>query len=86
MLPPLLAVSRKKATLWPGKAANGTRNVSVFWPLTEPAGTIFVPAASRLAASALVAWDPGSTCPWVLVKEPKATPWISAATIEPLGA
>ena len=41
---------------------------------------------SRLPASVLVAWDPGSIAPRVLVNEPKATAWISAATIEPFGA
>ena len=75
--PPLGAVSRKKATCWPGRAANGTRKVSVPWPFTDPAGTIVVPAPSRLLASALVACDPGSIAPLALVNEPKATPWIS---------
>ena len=62
-VPPPASVSRKKATCWPGRAANGTRKVSVPWPLTDPAGTIVVPAPSRLLASVVVAWNRARLAP-----------------------
>ena len=61
--PPDGAVSRKKATCWPGRAANGTRNVSVPWPLTDPAGTIFVPAAEQVGGVGVGRLGPGLDLP-----------------------